>query len=72
MVKEKFVTVSDYLWRVLLPVFLAVVSLVLQSAASELRELREAINVLKYDIQTISVDIARLKTRLDYHEKVQQ
>ncbi len=65
-------TLSDMIWRILLPVFLAIVSFVLQSAATELRELRFELKGLRSEIQTIAIDLASLKTRVDYHEKVAQ
>ncbi len=72
MTKEKIMTLSDMIWRILLPVFLAVLSFVLQSAASELKELRGEIKTLRYEIQNITVDIASMKTRIDYHERAAQ
>ena len=63
-------TLSDYLWRILLPVFLAVLSFVLQNAASQLCDLRTEIKTLRVELQQISIDLASLKTRMDYHEKM--
>jgi uncharacterized protein YoxC len=72
MTKERFVSLSDMIWRILLPIFLAVISFVLQSAATELKELRGEIKTLRYEIQSITVELASLKTRLDYHERAAQ
>jgi hypothetical protein len=70
MTKEKIMTISDYLWKILMPVFLVILSVVLQNAASQLGDLNTEIKTLRVELQQISIDLASLKTRMDYHEKM--
>lgn len=44
----------------------------MQVAAEEFRELKNEIKSLRADIQAINVDVASLKTRMEYHEKVSE
>ncbi len=72
MTREKLMTVSDWLWKIMMPVFLTVASFALQSAASELRELKNEISAMHTQIQAISIEVVALRTRFDYHEKISQ
>jgi hypothetical protein len=75
MTKEKVSAFSDWLLKLMMPLFVAICSLVLQAAASELRELKNEIRSLRTEYQArlekIAIDIAALKTRMEYHERVQ-
>jgi hypothetical protein len=76
MTREKVTAFSDWLLKLMMPLFIAICSIVLQAAASELRELKTEIRALRTEYQArleqLSIDIAALKTRLDYHERAQQ
>jgi len=76
MTKEKVGAFSDWLLKLMMPLFIAICSIVLQAAASELRELKTEIRSLRTEYQArleqLSIDIAALKTRMDYHERVNQ
>lgn len=76
MTKEKMTSFSDWLLKILMPVFIAICSLVLQNAANELKDLKTEIRTMRQEYQArleaLSIDIASLKTRLDYHERVKQ
>jgi hypothetical protein len=76
MTKEKVGAFSDWLLKIMMPLFIAICSLVLQSAASELRELKAEVRAMRTEYQArleqLAIDIAALKTRMEYHERVNQ
>ena len=76
MTKEKVGAFSDWLLKLMMPLFIAICSIVLQAAASELRELKAEVRAMRTEYQArleqLSIDIAALKTRMDYHERVNQ
>ncbi len=72
MTREKALSISDLLWKILVPVLLSFASYLLQNAANQLGELKQEIRAMRVDYQSMSVEIAMLKTRLQYHEAVKQ
>ena len=70
MTTEKAKAVSDWLLKILMPLFVAISSFALQSVQTELRELRAEIKelhaVYQTRIETLSTEVAVLRTRLDH------
>lgn len=72
MTREKALSISDLLWKILVPVLLSFAAYLLQNASNQLAELKQEIRAMRVDYQSMSVEIAMLKTRLQYHEAVKQ
>ena len=76
MTREKMLSISDILWKVAVPVFLALCSWTLNQASSELSELKADIKAMRAEYQAkleaMAVEVAMLKTRVDYHESKKQ
>jgi hypothetical protein len=70
MTTEKAKAVSDWLLKILMPLFVAISSFALQSVQAELRELRAEIKelhaVYQTRIETLSTEVAVIRTRLDH------
>jgi hypothetical protein len=70
MTREKAKAVSDLLIKILMPLFIAVASFALQSVQAELRSLRDEIkelhSVYQARIETLSTEVAVIRTRLDH------
>ena len=72
MTKQDAVTIGDLAWKILIPIISAISLFLLNSIASEMRDLRNEIRSIRLEIQTISIDQAALRTKLEYHEKATQ
>lgn len=61
--------------KILITVLLAVSSYVLSNAANELRSLQSEIKGMRIEylqkISELTVEVVALRTRFDYHEKIQ-
>lgn len=76
MTKERAKEMSDWLLKILMPVFIAICSFVLYTAATELRELRNEIQNLRVEylsqLTQIEIKIAKLQSQLDFHDRAEQ
>jgi len=73
---KKATEVTDYLLKVMTPLFVAICSFILYTAATELRELRKEIESVRTEyiaqLTQIEIKIAKLQSQFDYHERVEQ
>jgi uncharacterized protein YceH (UPF0502 family) len=72
MTIDKAKAMSDWLLKLLMPLFVAIVSFALQSVQSELKELRAEIKqlhaVYQARIETLSTEVAVIRTRLEHYK----
>lgn len=63
---------SDWLLKILMPIFIAICSFALQSVTTELKELRIEIQSMRAEyiakVSQMAIEIATLQAKFDYHE----
>lgn len=73
MTTEKAKAVSDWLLKILMPLFVAVSSFALQSVQTEMREMRREIKelhaVYQARISELSTEVAVIRVRLENHRE---
>lgn len=72
MTVERAKEMSDWLLKILMPVFIAICSFALQSVTTELKELRAEIQSMRGEYLTkvsqMAIEIATIQAKFDYHE----
>jgi adenylosuccinate lyase len=76
MTKERALSLSDLLWKIVVPIFLALASFSLNRAAGELSDLKADIKAMREEYQakleSLSIQLAVLQNRVDHIESVKQ
>lgn len=71
MTKQQALTIGDVLWKVLTPLLFALCSYLANNIASTQQKILEKLDTMSMSVQTLQVEHAVLKTRVDNFHRVQ-
>lgn len=72
MTKEKVSQLSDLFLKLLISALIALCTFALNAVVGGIGELKTEIQSMRREIQSLSIDLATVQTRLNYHEQTEK
>ena len=72
MTKEKALNLGDMLLKFLIGALIALATFALNNVSSGITDLKNEIKSMRIEMQQISIDVATVQTRLNYHEQTER
>ena len=72
MTKEKATQISDLFLKLLISALIALCTFALNAVVTGITELKTDIKAMRIEIQQLSIDVATVQTRINYHEKTER
>jgi len=72
MTKEKALNLGDMLLKFLIGALIALATFALNNVSSGITDLKNEIKSMRIEMQQLSIDVATVQTRLNYHEQMER